>query len=339
MKQVIYTGGQDGYHTYRIPALLLTQVGTLLAFCEARRHGRSDHGDVDMVVKRSEDGGQTWSEQLLVYGEPGMVTIGNACPVVDQDTIWLPLCRENLVVLMTYSTDDGKTWAKPVDISADATKPEWEWYATGPGVGIQLKHGEHKGRLVIPCDHREDTTYGNGSHTIYSDDHGAKWQRSEVIKPGANECQVVERADGSLLMNIRMQTYSGGFRATSVSQDVGHTWSELEHDTNLQCSKCQASLIGEGDRLIFSNPLAPTPPEDAKPGERFYPHKSRGIRLNMTVRLSEDSGKTWVAQKLLHEGLAAYSCLALLPDDEIAILYESGEKVYSDTLVFERFEF
>lgn len=341
MKQFVFTSGQDGYHTYRIPALLVTKTGILLAFCEGRRTGRGDHGDLDLLVKRSEDGGETWSAQQLIYGEPGEVTIGNPCPVVDEDTgtIWLPFCRENYDVLLTHSEDDGKTWADPVDISADVKKPVWEWYATGPGVGIQLQRGEHKGRLVIPCDHREDEAYGNGSHTIYSDDHGATWQLSELVKPGANECQVVELADGSLLMNIRMQTYSEGFRAISVSRDGGHTWSDLKHDSNLQCSKCQASLVGEGDRLVFSNPVAPTPAEDAESGARFYPGKGRGDRLNMTARLSEDAGQTWSAEKLLHEGPAAYSSLALLPDGDVGCLYEAGGEIPSEHLVFERFRF
>jgi len=339
MKQTVYTSGQDGYHTYRIPALLVTQAGTLLAFCEGRRTGRGDHGDLDLLVKRSEDGGETWSEQLLIYGEPGEVTIGNPCPVVDGETgtIWMPFCRENDDVLMTHSEDDGKTWADPVDITADVKKPAWGWYATGPGVGIQLQRGEHKGRMVIPCDHREVETYGNGSHAIYSDDHGITWQLSEVIKPGANECQVVELANGLLKMNIRMQKHSEGVRAISVSRDGGHTWSELEHDENLPCAKCQASLVGEGDRLVFSNPLSPGPPKDDD--SRFLPGKGRGERVNMTVRLSEDGGVTWSAERVLHEGSAAYSCLTLLPNGEIGCLYEAGEENAYEHLIFHRFQF
>ncbi len=339
MKTHVFTSGQDGYHTYRIPALLMTKAGTLLAFCEGRRTGRGDHGDLDLLVKRSEDSGETWSEQLLIYGEPGEVTIGNPCPVVDDDTgvIWLPFCRENDDVFMTHSADDGETWADPVDITADVKMPTWGWYATGPGVGIQLQRGEHRGRLVIPCDHREDGNYGNGSHTIYSDDHGATWQLSALITPGANECQVVELSDGSLKMNIRMQTYSEGLRGISVSGDGGHNWSEVVHDANLPCPKCQASLIGEGDRLIFSNPVSPTPVESSEAGERFYPGKGRGERVNMTVRLSEDGGQTWPREKLLHEGPAAYSCLTLLPDGDIGCLYEAGEEHSYQYLVFERF--
>ena len=339
MKTHVFISGRNGYHTYRIPALLMTKAGTLLAFCEGRRNGRGDHGDLDLLVKRSEDGGETWSEQQLIYGEPGEVTIGNPCPVVDEDTgaIWLPFCRENDAVLIAHSEDDGKTWADPVEITADVKKATWNWYATGPGIGIQLQRGEHKGRLVIPCDHRADETYGNGSHVIYSDDHGATWQLSAVIAPGANECQVVELGDGSLMMNIRMQTHSEGMRGISVSRDGGHHWSEVVHDANLPCPKCQASWVGKGDRLVFSNPVSPTPPENPESGTRFYPGKGRGERVDLTVRLSEDGGQTWPWKKLLHKGPAAYSCLALLPNGDISCLYEAGGEHPYQYLIFERF--
>lgn len=339
MKTPVFTSGQAGYHTYRIPALLATKAGALLAFCEGRRNGRGDHGDLDLLVKRSEDGGETWSEQQLIYGEPGEVTIGNPCPVVDADTgaIWLPFCRENDDVLIAHSEDDGKTWTDPMEITADVKKAAWNWYATGPGVGIQLQRGEHKGRLVIPCDHRADETYGNGSHVIYSDDHGATWRLSAPIAQGANECQVVELGDGALMMNIRMQTHSEGVRGISVSRDGGHHWSEIAHDANLPCPKCQASLVGKGDRLAFSNPVSPTPPESPTRGTRFYPGKGRGERVNLTVRLSEDGGRTWPREKLLHKGPAAYSCLALLPNGDTGCLYEAGEAHPYQHLIFERF--
>jgi len=148
----VYTSGQDGYHTYRIPAIVLTTEGTLLAFCEGRKTGRGDHGDLDLVLRRSTDGGKTWEPMQLVYEEGGTakITIGNPCPVVDRTTrtVWLPFCRNNDRVLLTHSTDDGKTWAEPVEITENVKRPEWGWYATGPGHGIQLSGG----RLVIPCD-------------------------------------------------------------------------------------------------------------------------------------------------------------------------------------------
>ena len=329
MKTLAFTSGQDGYHTYRIPAVLATRKGTLLAFCEGRRNNRRDHGDIDLLVKRSEDNGQTWSAQQVVYGEPGEVTIGNPCPVVDQSdgTVWLLFCRENRDVLVAHSADGGMTWADPVEITHDVKKPAWSWYATGPGVGIQLMQGPHAGRLVIPCDHREMDTYGNGSHAVYSDDHGQTWRLSEVIQPGANECQVVELPDGSLKMNIRMQSHSKGLRGISTSRDGGHTWSGIEHDAQLPCPRCQASFIGYGgDRALFSNPAPPGPPNPEK-----------GDRVNMAVRLSEDGGLTWSKKRVLHAGPAAYSCLAVLPNGDIGCLYEAGKDSPYEHLVFERF--
>ena len=153
----VFESGKEGYHTFRIPSLLTTHNGTLLAFCEGRTTGRGDHGDIDLVVKRSADQGTTWSDVEIVYEEGGTkkVTIGNACPVIDEvtGTIWLTFCRDNKNVLVTSSADDGKTWSNPIDISKDVTLAEWSWVATGPGVGIQLTKGEKQGRLVIPCDH------------------------------------------------------------------------------------------------------------------------------------------------------------------------------------------
>lgn len=213
----VYARGQDGYHTYRIPALLATQAGTLLAFCEGRKNGPADFGDIDLVVKRSADNGAAWSEQAIVHEEGGdaEIAIGNPCPVQDRDTgiVWLPFCRDNRRVFVTWSEDDGRSWAAPREITRDAVAPGWDWVATGPGVGIQLRGGPWKGRLAIPSDHRDDAAYRNGSHMIYSDDHGATWQRGEPLFPGPNECQAVELADGALLLNIRMQSHGQGSRA------------------------------------------------------------------------------------------------------------------------------
>lgn len=326
----VYTAGRDGYHTYRIPSLLVAGNGDLLAFCEGRRNTPRDHGDIDLLVKQSSDGGGSWSEQSVVYAEPGEVTIGNPCPVLDTETgiIWMAFCRDNRDVLITASEDDGRTWRAPVDVNDSASHPDWNWYATGPGVGIRLGHGPNAGRLVIPCDHRRDKTYGNGSHAIYSDDHGETWQASEVMQPGANECQVVELADGTLMMNIRMQSHSRGYRGISESRDGGATWSDVRHDECLPCPKCQASLVGDGDHLLFSNPVPPGTPSAEK-----------GERINLVVRRSTDAGGTWRDLTTLHAGPAAYSSLALLPDGEAACLYEAGDDHFRERLDFHRFAY
>ena len=170
----LFVSGRDGYHTYRIPALLTTVQGTLLAFCEGRKDDRSDAGNIDLLVKRSTDGGRTWSSQQVIWDD-GPNTCSNPCPVVDQKTgtIWLllthnpgdeglreilkPEARGTRTVWVSSSEDDGQTWSQPGEITDSTKDPEWDWYATGPGVGIQLQKGPHQGRLVIPCDHSYST--------------------------------------------------------------------------------------------------------------------------------------------------------------------------------------
>ena len=355
---VVFRSGDEGYHSFRIPAVIVTKQGTVLAFCEGRKKSRSDSGDIDLVLKRSADGGRTWGP-LQVVADHGSDTIGNPCPVVDQSTgtVWLPLTgnrgdevekdikagtsKGSRTVWITHSTDDGKTWAAPVEITADAKKPTWRWYATGPGEGIQLRHGPHKGRLVIPCDHsdggdavsgaedKDGSAAAHGSHVIYSDDAGKSWKLGGVVGPGMNESTVAERRDGSLLLNMRTHkglTEAQRRRAISTSADGGVTWSKVSFDDTLIEPVCQASLLRVDDPkrpdrrlMLFSNPAG------------------KDKRAKMTVRLSEDDGTTWAASKLLHDGPAAYSCLTVLADGTVGCLYERGEKGAYETITFERF--
>ncbi len=309
----IFTSGSDGYAVYRIPSLIVAPGRTVLAFAEGRRNGHSDSGDIDIVQKRSADGGETWSGQSVVYCEPGDITIGNPSPVADHDTgtLWMPFCRDNDTVLVTSSKDDGQTWSDPVDITANVKHRKWNWYATGPGVGIQLRHGAHKGRLVVPCDHTT-RRHRNDSHAILSDDHGATWRFGGAVASGCNECQVVERSDGSLLLNIRMQKGDRHRRGIATSTDGGETWGECNLDDALPCPRCQASMISAhgsprlADAVLFSNPACET------------------RRSTMTVRASYDGGHTWPVSEVLHDGPSAYSCLAVLPGGDVGCLYERG---------------
>jgi sialidase-1 len=316
---VAWTAGQEGYHTFRIPAVIVAPDGTLLAFCEGRRTSRRDDGDIDLVLKQSRDGGKTWGS-LRCLRDDGANTIGNPCPIVDAatKTIWLPFCRNNDRVYVMKSTDSGATWSEPVEITTAVKLPAWSWYATGPGCGIQMKGG----RLVIPCDHKENRV--QHSHVFFSDDHGATWKLGGSLPADTDECQVVEREDGSLQLNMRSY-HKKSRRAIATSADGGANWSPIRHDPVLIEPVCQASLVRYPNRegvsgtwLLFSNPASTR-------------------REKLTVRLSEDGGATWQQAGLLHAGPAAYSALVVLPDGSIGCLYERGNKDPYETIAFARF--
>jgi sialidase-1 len=311
-EQVLFAAGKDGYHTYRIPALAVTSKGSVLAFCEGRKTSASDRGDIDLMYKRSTDAGVTWSPMMLLHEEGGdaKIVIGNPCVVVDGDAVILVFTRNAHDVFVTRSEDDGKTWAKPREITKDVFGKDWTWFVAGPGNGIVLKRGPHAGRLVMPCDHRVKVLKDRGpalhSHAIYSDDHGRTWKSGAATDSHMNECAVVERADGSLLMNMR--SYRGkGQRATTVSTDAGETWGPSVDEPALPDPVCEGSIIRYSDKtLLFSNAA------DARK------------RVNLTLRRSDDDGKTWPIATTICAGPAAYSALARLADGTILLCYERG---------------
>jgi sialidase-1 len=329
----VFVSGTDGYHTYRIPTIVVTTNATVLAFCEGRKNARSDTGKIDLLLKRSVDGGKSWSAQQIVRSD-GDNVCGNPAPVVDETTgvVWLLMTwnvgvdgereindgtsKDTRRVFVTHSVDDGVSWAKPQEITASVKKADWRWYATGPVNGIQLSRGTHKGRLVIPCNHTELNTAGqpvSRAHVIYSDEHGSTWQLGGIEDELTNESTVVERADGFLLHNMRSYQKKNR-RAVATSNDGGATWSRVKLDDALMEPVCQASIFryswpenGGQSRILFSNPASPK-------------------RENLTLRVSYDEGATWPISKVVHAGPSAYSCLAVLPDKSIACLFECGEK-------------
>lgn len=330
---VLFRAGEGGYHTYRIPVLLATQRNTLLAFCEGRKASRSDTGDIDVLLRRSTDGGRTWTAAVTL-ADHGPDTIGNPAPVQDRQTgtIWLLLTgnpgdtnereiietgvRGTRTVWVMASRDDGRTWSRPAEITRDVKPGDWTWYATGPVHGIQTRSG----RLVIPCDHEVKGHRGFFSHVIYSDDHGQSWKLGGKTAELTNESTVAELSDGTLMLNMR--SYARRYRrAVAFSKDEGLTWSAPSFDETLIEPVCQASLLrypkGKG-RLLFANPAAET-------------------RVRLTVRLSEDDGKTWQYSRVVHEGPSAYSSLAATRGGAVGLLYEKGEREPYETLTFARF--
>jgi sialidase-1 len=336
----IFMGGENEYNTYRIPALVISAEGTILAFCEGRKNSSSDTGDIDIVLRRSFDNGKSWDDMRVILDD-GIDTVGNPAPVLDRDTgkIWLLITRnlasgpENLIVdgkaprtvWVTYSTDDGETWADLKEITIDVKKPTWTWYATGPCHGIQLKNG----RLVIPCDHVDGTTHDYSvsaySHVIYSDDHGQTWQIGGIGQHGTNECVVVETMNNALYLNSR--NYIGDKRrAYAWSYDNGETFTDFGWDNKLIEPICQGSMIrftdeinNDKNRILFSNPASIN-------------------REKMTIRISYDECKSWSDGKVLYEGPSAYSDLCVMADMAIGCLYECGKGNPYETITFAKFD-
>ncbi len=336
----IFISGTDGYHTYRIPAIIATKKGTILAFCEGRKGGQSDSGDIDLVLKRSTNGGKSWSRLMIVWDD-GNNTCGNPCAVADRKTgeVFLLMThnfgsdrepkiidqtgRGTRTVRLTKSADDGLTWSKPVNITQSVKQKNWTWYATGPGAGIQLQNG----RLIIPCDHIEAETKKYYSHIIYSDDHGQTWQPGgSTPTDKVNECEVVELSDGTLYLSMRNYDRSKKARAYATSTDGGLSWSAFGHDTTLIEPICQASIRSytpvdsiRQKLILFSNPA------------------SKEKREKMTVRLSFDDCRSWPIARTIYPGPAAYSCLIVLPDKSIACFYERGKENPYEKITLARF--
>ena len=319
----VFTSGTEDYNTFRIPAIVSTTSGTLLAFAEGRHLGRSDTGDIDTVLRRSYDNGKTWQPLQIVWDDKAN-TCGNPSPVVDRETGRIVLLstwnrgddyekdidagssRDTRRVFVSYSSDDGVSWTDPKEITASVKKANWRWYATGPGHGIQLDDG----RLVIPCNHTVGAVVSENkshSHVITSTDGGETWELGGSTGPSTNESTVVSLDDGRLLLNSR-SNHKLNRRAVSWSSDKGKTWYGPFLDSALIEPVCQGSLLKvkqEGkSHYIFSNPASKK-------------------REKMTVKVSRDECETWSKGLVLNKGFSAYSDLVELPGDEIGCLYES----------------
>lgn len=341
----VFTTGANGYAMYRIPGIIVTPKGALLAYAEGRKNSSSDWADIDIVVRRSEDGGATWSGQQVIGRLPGAVTQNPAAarlarpaghitynnPVAFADRkkglVHFLYCVEYMRAFYMRSEDDGKNFSNPVEITAtfDKFRPEYNWkvIATGPGHGIQLKNG----RLLVPVWLSTSETNPHKpsvAATIYSDDHGKTWQRGEIAVPSSGEIvdpseTVAEQlSNGRVMLNAR--TISPRHRRVVViSKDGARNWSAPRFQDELVEPVCFGSLVRHsGKKLLFVNPdnLLRGAVEGA-------PGQSRD-RRNLTVRLSEDDGNTWKAKKVIDPGWSGYADINTGPDGAIYVLYERG---------------
>jgi sialidase-1 len=337
----IFKAGKDGYACYRIPALISTNSGALLAIAEGRRKNCGDSGDIDLVMKRSEDLGKTWGPLKLIWRD-STNTCGNPAPVLDKETGEIFLMfnwnhgedREKFIIAQTSkdtrrvfilsSKDEGKNWSAAKEITSTAKDPAWSWYATGPGHGIQLQNGPHKGRLIVPANHIEKATGKNLVSTIYSDDHGQNWKMgSSTPQDMVNECTVAELSGGKVMLNMRNYDKNVKNRQVSLSKDGGQTWGTVYKDKTLIEPICQGTLLryplqGNKFSLLFSNPA------------------SSETRTNMTLKLSVNDGKKWKYSKVLHAGPSAYSDMAVLSNGEIGVFFEAGTAKPYEGIAFRR---
>lgn len=352
-KQDLFTVGEDpAFKIYHIPGIVVTAKGTVLAWCEARRDG-SDWDDIKILLRRSTDEGKTWSAPQSIVEVPGpkqknafslklkhtdptTVTYNNPVLIADRDgTVHMVFCLEYERAFYQRSTDDGLTWSEPVEITASFApfRKDYDWkvLATGPNHGIQLRSG----RLLVPV--WLSTGTGGNAHrpsvtaTIFSDDSGKTWQAGAIAVPNTeewinpNETVAVELKDGGVMLNVRSESKAHR-RLVVTSPDGATGWSAPRFDDALLEPICMAGLVRyEHDgtsALIFSNPHNLEGGREGTP----EPGKSRA-RKNLSIKLSRDEGLTWPVNKLLQEGPAAYSDLAVTQSGTILCFYGTGSKL------------
>lgn len=333
------------YASMRIPALVLTPKQTLIAFCEGRIGNASDWADMNLIMRRSTDGGKTWSE-IKVLDTMRQGPVGNPTPIVDErGVVHLLYQKDYKEAWYIQSVDDGKSWSQPRNITAvyDQFKPEYNWkvLAPGPGHGIRL----HSGRLLAAvwlADSRKLTPRRSHSPscvaTIYSDDHGQTWHRGAIVAdssaliPNPNESQPVELSDNRVLMSIRNPSLLKR-RAFSVSTDGIAGWSPARYADELFDPTCMASIIRVNDWK-----------PQGKPAIVFVNPDSRNIekhpRANLSASISFDDGNTWNLHQVLSTGPAGYSDMAAGPGGVIYCLYETNtqqNKGFNYSLVLRKF--
>lgn len=345
----VFPANSNGVTRHRIPGMVVTTKGTVLAYCEARINNSSDWGEIEIHLRRSTDGGKTWDAPRRIAhrgarleGNPRKKsggereqTVNNPVAIVDRVTgaIEFVYCVNYARAFAMRSTDDGLTWTDPVDITA-SFEPfrrhyDWKVIATGPGHGLQLKNG----RLVVPIwlaygavgDHKP-----SASATIYSDDHGRTWRAGDIAFPNSgdfgdpNETMITTTADGRVLLVAR-NVSKANRKLVSVSADGATGWSTPRFHEQLWEPICMASIVAHPSRpgtQLYSAPH--TLARDAS--GREIP-AGRGKRENLSIKLSRDDGKTWPVNRTLEAGPSAYSDLAVLPDGRVLCLYEAGNDI------------
>ena len=345
-KQVLFEAGTHDYFLYRIPSMVCTREGSLLAFCAARKGGGGDWDPIDIVMRRSSDGGKSWELQKLLVHNEGLLS-DNAVPIVDHISGEVHLLYQVDYSRCCYkkSADDGLSWSDPVDITPaiESFREFYPWtvMAPGPGHGIQLGSG----RLVVPfwLSTSASNEFGpeNRGHrpsivvSLYSDDHGLSWKAGELAVPDndfsviPSETSCIELAEGRVLFNSRNESPHYR-RLFTYSRDGASMWSTPEFADALFepicCgSMCRFSLqpSQSENRILFCNPDSRQDPWMAENAASSRSASNRR-RANLTVRMSYDEGLSWPVSRVIDPGVAGYSDIAVTPDGIIQVFYEGG---------------
>ena len=318
-RTTVYDMNYEGSKFYRIPALITTGDGTLLAIADRRGEKLGDlPNDISIVCRRSMDQGVTWSEPIyIVKGQGEGKGYGDPCVIYDRDTrkllcfyaggpgLWASNRSELNRIHVSESTDQGKTWSESVDLTHEIYPNNWYGAFAGSGNGLQLKSG----RLMFVMAARLTAVWGGEltNFAIYSDDHGKTWHRSAPVYGPGDEAKVVELKNGNVMMSIRNP--KKGYRKISISKDGGETWGMPYLQKDLMDPACNGDIIRVPKKNILLQSL---------PG-------SQTTRENVTVYASFDEGNTWTAKQQISHGFSAYSTLSVLPNGQIGMLVEEGK--------------
>ena len=351
----VFISGNDGHKSYRIPAIIQTPGGDLLAFAEGRFNGSDDFGNIDIVMKRSTDHGKTWGKMTSVANYDKLQA-GNPAPVIDLLDPLYPQGRMFLFyntgnnhegevrkgkgireVYFKTSVDGGISWSGPVNISTQVHKPnqpgvnpvynfkeDWRSYANTPGHAMQFTSSLFKGRIYVAANHSEGEAKAGGAdyfaHGFFTDDHGKTFKLSETVPlAGSNESSAAELSNGSLILNSRNQKGDIKARIVALSKNGGATWDSVYFDHNLPDPVCEGTILNIGE-------------QNGKRILAFCNAADINDRNNLTLRISYDEGRTWSKSYLVDgssgpdkKDFAAYSDIVAVAKNKIGVLYEKGD--------------